>query len=221
MSTTATKPTAARPPVTSRRGPAMSRRVYAMAAIGLFLVCVLVRLAFIDRHGLWADEVFSLAMATGHSLEHPADVADASSGDFVELPQAVAPAFYADYLEHRDPVASPARVVRAVFLSDTSPPGYYILLYLWTLAAGTSDRSARAFSLFWALAAFPVVWSIARTLGGRRSAAMAGLLYAISPLCVYYSLEVRMYSMLWFWSACLLWLTLHLHRRDAGPPTRL
>ena len=34
------------------------------------------------RPGLWADEIFSLAMATGHSLEHPARDADPPSGGF-------------------------------------------------------------------------------------------------------------------------------------------
>lgn len=199
-----------------RSAQRLSRRACFIAGITLFLLALALRLAFIDRHGMWADEVFSLAMATGHSLEHPAGIADASSGDFVELPGAVSPVFYADYLEHREPVANPARVVRAVFLSDTSPPGYYILLYLWTLALGTSELSARVFSLLWALAAFPVICSIARTLGGRWSAVMAGLAYAISPLCIHYSVEMRMYSMLWFWSACLIWLTLRLHRQHEG-----
>src|SRR6478736_1598191 len=38
------------------------------------------QLAIIHRHGLWTDEVFSLAMATGHSLEHPSRVADPALG---------------------------------------------------------------------------------------------------------------------------------------------
>ncbi len=43
------------------------------------------RVALLDRQGLWADEIFSLAIATGHSLEHPAGEADPSrgSGPFV------------------------------------------------------------------------------------------------------------------------------------------
>ena len=204
-----------------RRTHHLSRRAYFLWAVGLFLLCGLIRAPFLDQHGLWADEVFSLAVATGHSLEHPANVSDASSGDYVEFPQAVSAGVYADHLEHDSPPANPARVVRAVFLSDTSPPGYYILLYLWTLGAGTSDLALRAFSLLWSMLAFPVVWSIARTLGGRWSAVMTGLAYAVAPVCVYYSVEGRMYSLLWFWAACLMWLSLHLHRREANRPTAL
>ena len=37
-----------------------------------------------ERHCLWVDELFSLAIATGHSLEHPAAAAKPALGDFVE-----------------------------------------------------------------------------------------------------------------------------------------
>ena len=59
------------------------------------------------------------------------------------------------YLAHDDPPASPARVVRAVLLSDTSPPLYYLLLYGWTLVFGTSDVALRLFSTTCSLACFP------------------------------------------------------------------
>jgi hypothetical protein len=57
----------------------------------LLLLCItaaLLRVALAVQPGLWADEIFSLAMATGHSLEHPAADADPSLGDFVEPAQA-------------------------------------------------------------------------------------------------------------------------------------
>src|SRR5713101_4488990 len=50
----------------------------------VFALAALVRIDIAGRSGLWADEVFSLAMATGHSLEHPAAAADPALGDFVE-----------------------------------------------------------------------------------------------------------------------------------------
>src|SRR6266581_7946251 len=98
----------------------------------LCLLLVVVGLAAIvqanvaGRSGLWADEVFSLAMATGHSLEHPAAAADSVLGDFVESNTPVHAEELQRYLKHDSPPASPARVVRAVLLSDTSPPLYYL-----------------------------------------------------------------------------------------------
>src|SRR5437899_1788870 len=50
----------------------------------VFALAALVRVDIASRSGLWADEVFSLAIATGHSLEQPAAAADPTLGDFVE-----------------------------------------------------------------------------------------------------------------------------------------
>ncbi|HEX2611897.1 MAG TPA: hypothetical protein VHK68_12870, partial [Gemmatimonadales bacterium] len=119
-----------------------------LSALLVFGLAALLRFVLAGERGLWADELFSLAMATGHSLEHPAAVADSTQGDFVEHREAQVPAAYNRYLQQEHPPAGPRRVVRAVLLSDTSPPLYYLLLNLWTRGVGTSDRSLRLFSVF-------------------------------------------------------------------------
>jgi hypothetical protein len=40
----------------------------ALAGALIFVLCALLRIGLVDRQSLWADEFFSLAMATGHSL---------------------------------------------------------------------------------------------------------------------------------------------------------
>ena len=62
------------------------------------------------RPGLWADEIFSLAMATGHSLEHPAAQADSTLGDFVQPLGAEPAGTYRRYAEVEQPAAGPSRV---------------------------------------------------------------------------------------------------------------
>src|SRR3954462_12345275 len=114
---------------------------------GISLIAILVDLCVANRSGLWADELFSLAMATGHSLEHPAEAAEPKCGDFVEPSGPVGAEEFRRYLKHDDPPASPLRVIRATLLSDTSPPLYYLLLYLWTIVLGTSDMALRLFSM--------------------------------------------------------------------------
>ena len=122
---------------------------------------LLLRVMLALRPGLWGDEIFSLAMATGHSLEHPAAEADPALGDFVQ-PAGVEPSStYRRYVEHQDPPAGIGRVARAVFLSDTSPPLYYLLLHGWTRALGTGDAALRLFSLLWAVLAAPFLWLLA------------------------------------------------------------
>jgi hypothetical protein len=192
-----------------KRGPIL--------AVGLlFAAGAVVRLAVAERQSLWADELFSLAMATGHSLEHPAPQADAGRGDFVESLEAIAPRAYSRYLEPDQPPASAARVVRAVALSDTNPPLYYLLLSLWIRSFGAGDGALRLFSVLCALAAAPLVASLARQLGGRDALVPAAILFALSPLCLYYSTEGRMYSLLWLFAAGTLWLTLRLRATGAG-----
>src|SRR5688572_11583909 len=75
------------PPRTTTGGCGMSadslRRGRALFAALLLLAAVL-RVWVAVQPGLWVDEIFSLAIATGHSLEHPAAVADVAEGDYVE-----------------------------------------------------------------------------------------------------------------------------------------
>jgi Dolichyl-phosphate-mannose-protein mannosyltransferase len=184
--------------------------------LAIFAVAALVRLGLTRRHGLWADEVFSLAIATGHSLEHPAATADPALGDFVEPEGPVHAEEFKPFLAHDDPPASPARVVRAVLLSDTNPPLYYLLLHGWTLVFGTSDVALRLFSTSWSLACLPFLVGVARRTGGSGSVLPACLLFALSPLAVYFSAEGRMYSLLWFCVLATAWVSLVWRQRGGS-----
>ena len=131
------------------------------------------------------------------------------------MPDPVDPDVYRQYLRHDSPAASPARVVRAVFQSDTSPPLYYLLLYGWTRSFGTSDWAVRMFSVVAALACFPLIWSIGRQLAGIRGALAACALYTLSPTAVYYATEGRMYSLLWLFTLCSMAMTLRMWRHGS------
>ena len=179
---------------------------------GVIAASAFLRLDLARGQSLWADELFSLGVATGHSLEHPAHEADPGQGDYVESPRAEPPAHYARYLQHDDPAAGPTRVLRAVFLSDTSPPLYYLLLNLWTRVLGTGNGALRLFSIGASLACLPFLLGAARRTGGPKAALPAAVLFAVSPVCVYYSSEGRMYALLWLWTSCWLWLSLKLRR---------
>jgi mannosyltransferase len=183
-------------------------------------IASLLRLVVADRQDLWADELFSLAVATGHSLEHPAAEADPAAGDFVEPVGAVPPATFRRYLAQDSPATGAGRVIRAVRLSDTSPPLYYLLLAAWTRLVGTTDLGLHAFSVVWALATLPLLWLLGRRLGTPRDGLTACLLYSLAPSSLYSSVEARMYALLWFEAALAMWLTLRLHD-EGGPGTLL
>jgi hypothetical protein len=180
----------------------------------IFGLTAVLQFLLASRSGLWADEIFSLAMATGHSLEHPAAAADPGQGDFVEPGHPLAAEEFCRYLRHERPPASPARVLRAVLLSDTSPPLYYLLLYGWTIMFGTADIVVRLFSIGCALACLPLLVGIARRTRG--DVFTVCVLFACSPLGIYYSTEGRMYSLLWLCVLATTWASLVLQERGEG-----
>lgn len=165
--------------------------VLSAAAVALGL-----RVGLMHGQSIWVDEAFSLAMATGHSLEHPADVTDRQQGDFVQGATAQPPAVWRSYLEHDEQPAGLGRVLRAVYLSDTSPPMYYVLLSGWTRVAGTSDAALRGFSIFCSLLSLFFVARIALWVGGRGAVGPAMILAVFNPFWSYYATEGRMYTLL-------------------------
>jgi Dolichyl-phosphate-mannose-protein mannosyltransferase len=190
----------------------MSQRSQKWILVAIFAIMAAVQIGLTGRQSLWVDEIFSLAIATGHSLEHPAAAADPNLGDFVEPQQPVQAAELRHYLQHDSPPAGIGRVVRAVLLSDTSPPLYYILLNGWTRVIGTSDLSLRLFSVACSLACFPLIAGVARRTGGERTVIPACLLFALSPLGLYYSGEGRMYSLFLLCAVATAWATLELQQ---------
>lgn len=90
---------------------------------------------------------------------------------------------------------------------DIHPPGYYLLLRAWQLLTGfptgRADPSgyqleflAAFLSLWFGVLLVPLTWHLARRLQlGRTTALVAALLVAISPFGIWYSQEVRMYTL--------------------------
>jgi mannosyltransferase len=78
---------------------------------------------------------------------------------------------------------------------DIHPPAYYLLLHLWTRLAGRSEFALAFFSLAFGLLLIPLCYALARRLIGRPVAVWAALLVAISPYNLWYSQEVRMYTL--------------------------
>jgi len=204
-----------------RYGTSVNSRAYRLQLTGVLVLAAALRVGLIDRQGLWVDELFSLAIATGHSLEHASAVADPARGDFVEPPGPVPASWFQRYLKHDQPPAGPAQVVRAVKLSDTNPPLYYLLLNAWTRVTGSGDAALRLFSVAWALACIPLLAATGRRLAGRPGAVSASVLFALSPMAVYYSTEGRMYSMLWCVVLAFVWLSTELRRRPGVATLRV
>jgi mannosyltransferase len=103
--------------------------------------------------------------------------------------------------------------------SESTPPLYYVLAWLWTKGFGLGEVGLRSFSAVCGTASVPVCWAAARELLGPRAALGTALLAAASPFLVWYSQEGRAYALLVLVGGLSVWLTARLirapRRRDA------
>jgi mannosyltransferase len=79
---------------------------------------------------------------------------------------------------------------------NVHPPLFHTLLHFWILAFGRSEVVLRCFPLVWGIAAIPLMYWAARTVYDRRVGFIAAVAVAASPFFIWYSQEVRMYSMM-------------------------
>jgi len=78
---------------------------------------------------------------------------------------------------------------------DIHPPGYYLLLHAWMRLAGSSEFAVAFLSLFFGLLLVALAWRLAAHLVGAETGLLAAFLTAISPYNLWYSQEVRMYTL--------------------------
>jgi uncharacterized membrane protein len=93
---------------------------------------------------------------------------------------------------------------------DGHPPLYYLILHYWMRLVGEGDVAVRALSGVIAVATLPLAWLAGRRLAGQAGGRWALVVVALSPYCVRYSTETRMYALV-----MLLVLTGYLLLDDA------
>lgn len=91
--------------------------------------------------------------------------------------------------------SNPLEIIRHT-AGDIHPPLYYLFLSGWGQLAGFSEFSAAFFSLWFAVLLIALVYRITRNwYPARYVAPLAALLIALSPYNIWYSQEVRMYTL--------------------------
>jgi mannosyltransferase len=104
---------------------------------------------------------------------------------------------------HHDEIVTATRILPAGFgdamdavgYSESAPPLYYALAWLWTQVTGTGEYGLRSFSALAGVATVPVAYWIGDALRGRRTGIAAAALVAVNPMLVWYSQEARAYSL--------------------------
>jgi mannosyltransferase len=97
--------------------------------------------------------------------------------------------------------------------SDIHPPFYYLTLKCWTLF-GQSEFAFRSFSAVFGVLTVLAVYCVCLDLFDKRVGLVASLLMAVNPVNVYYSQEVRMFSLMAF----LVLVSCYLFWKCLGAP---
>src|SRR4051794_20115947 len=105
---------------------------------------------------------------------------------------------------HHDEVVTASRILRdgfghamdAVGFSESAPPFYYALAWVWTQVTGTGEYGLRSLSALPGVATVPLGYLFGRALRDRRTGIAAAALIAVNPMLLWYSQEARAYSLL-------------------------
>jgi mannosyltransferase len=87
-------------------------------------------------------------------------------------------------------------MLSTVARTESTPPLYYVLAWLWAKVFGHGEAGLRALSALFGTLAVPVAWRAARELFSPRAGLLAAALVAFNPFFVWYSQEARSYSLL-------------------------
>jgi len=87
-------------------------------------------------------------------------------------------------------------VFSSVKSTESTPPLYYFLAWAWEKPLGSGETGMRLLPALLGTLLVPATWAAARETLPRRSALIAALLVAVSPLMVWYSQEARAYALL-------------------------
>ena len=96
-------------------------------------------------------------------------------------------------------------VLSTVPKTESTPPLYYVLVWLWAQVFGTGEVGLRSFSALCGTMTIPVMWAVGRRLASERIGLVAALVTAVNPLLFWYSQESRTYALLVLLSALSLW----------------
>jgi mannosyltransferase len=97
--------------------------------------------------------------------------------------------------------------------SESTPPLYYLLAWLWSKPFGLGEFGLRSLSALFGTATVPLAFLAARELCSRRVGLAVAALAAVNPVLIWYSQEARAYALLTALTALSLWAFARLLRR--------
>jgi mannosyltransferase len=91
---------------------------------------------------------------------------------------------------------SPGKMLGLIPQSESTPPLYYCVAWVWARIFGYTEAPLRSLSAVAGVLTVPVAFTCARILFTNRIAVVAAALVACNPLLIWYSQEARSYALL-------------------------
>jgi 4-amino-4-deoxy-L-arabinose transferase-like glycosyltransferase len=91
---------------------------------------------------------------------------------------------------------SPGRMLGLIPQSESTPPLYYCVAWVWARVFGYGEAGLRSLSALAGVATVPVAYRAARKLISERAGLIAAAMTACNPFLIWYSQEARSYSLL-------------------------
>lgn len=113
-------------------------------------------------------------------------------------------------------VSGLSQTMHLVWSSESTPPLYYLLAWLWMHPFGVHEVGLRSLSALLGTATVPVAYLIGRELIGRRAGLVTAAIVAVNPMLVWYSQDARAYALLVLLSAAAFLFFLRARRTGRG-----
>jgi 4-amino-4-deoxy-L-arabinose transferase-like glycosyltransferase len=114
---------------------------------------------------------------------------------------------------------SPGKMLGLIPQSESTPPLYYCVAWVWSRVFGHTEVGLRSLSALLGVATVPAAYLAGAKLVSRRAGVIACALTAFNPLLIWYSQEARSYQMLVFLSSVAL--VAFAYAREDPTPRRL
>ena len=109
------------------------------------------------------------------------------------------------YTVHVVQAGSPGELWDRIGASESTPPLFYVLTWLWVQVAGDGAAAVRTVSALAIVASVPVAHGALRRFAGERAALAVAALLAVSPLLGWYALDARAYGLLVLTALLSVW----------------
>jgi mannosyltransferase len=90
--------------------------------------------------------------------------------------------------------------------SESTPPLYYAIAWVWSRVFGHGEVGLRSLSALAGTLFVPVAYAAGRELASKRTALVIAALATLNPLLIWYSQEARSYSLLVLFAGLSFWL---------------